>query len=104
MCEIDTDVKKEYKNISPSWRTINFLSKSMYSIKIHRLREGCFCNLCITINSNLFDKNRRVLKTFLGILSTLTLNQDPNPTRGGNFPRGQLSRHHSRQREMLHST
>ena len=76
----------------------------MYSIKIHRLREGRFCNLCIAINSNLFDKNRRVLNTFLGKLSTLNLNQDPNPTRGGNFSRGQLSGHHSRQREMLRST
>ena len=27
--------------------------------KTYRLRkEACFCNLCITINSNLFDKNR----------------------------------------------
>ena len=27
--------------------------------KAYRLRkEACFCNLCITINPNLFDKNR----------------------------------------------
>ena len=26
--------------------------------KRHRLRKKCFCNLCIAINSNLFDKNR----------------------------------------------